>query len=297
MDGNSVVGPVGGAKTVEPVEYNVRDLILYALGIGSEDLRYIYEKHEDFAAFPTYPVVLCYKGVSYDALPFPSPILAAFPNPPMRNSRGPLDAGISLERLAELPKGGGRLKLAGGVASAHKKGKGALVERAFDLMDDTGKVYYKFVDASYMVGADGFEDFGPVLTKPVTVPSTPPKHRVETKIDPRAASLYRLSGDYNPLHVDPEFAKMSGFDAPILHGKCTFGHATRALLDTLAAGDHRRFRSLQLRLVSPVIPGQTLVTEIWEVSTEDFLFQVLIKETGKVCIGNGRFQLTPASKM
>ena len=160
-----------------------------------------------------------------------------------------------------------------------------------------GKVYYKFVDASYIVGADGFEDFGPILTKPVAIPSSAPKHRVETKIDPRAACLYRLSGDYNPLHVDPEFARLSGFDAPILHGKCTFGHATRALLDTLVAGDQRRFRSLQLRLVSPVIPGQTLVTEIWEVSAEDFLFQVLVKETGKICIGNGRLQLAPASKM
>ncbi|CAE7211657.1 Mfe2 [Symbiodinium natans] len=287
----------GPTRIVEPVEYNVRDLIIYALGIGSADLRYIYEKHADFAAFPTYPVVLYYKGVSYDALPFPSPILAAFPNPPMQNARGPLDAGITVERLAEIPKQGARLKLAGGAVSAHKKGKGALVERAFDLVDDAGKVYYKFVDASYIVGADGFEDFGPVLTKPVTVPSTPAKHRVETKIDPRAACLYRLSGDYNPLHVDPEFARLAGFDAPILHGKCTFGHATRALLDTLVGGDQRRFRSLQLRLVSPVLPGQTLVTEIWEVSSEDFLFQVLIKETGKMCIGNGRLQLTPASRM
>ncbi|CAJ1395132.1 unnamed protein product [Effrenium voratum] len=222
---------------------------------------------------------------------------AAFPSPPMKNVKVWLDAGVTIERLADLPTAG-RMKVEGGVASVHRKGKGAFLEKLHELKDEAGKVYYRMIDASFCVGATDFEEFGQQLTTLVQMPKRSPEKRRETKLEERAAMIYRLSGDYNPLHLDPEFAKTAGFETPIVHGKCTLGHTARCLLDTLAGGDHRRFRSLALRYSSPVIPGQTLVVEMWETNApEEYLFQVLVKETGKVCVSNGRLLLHAASRL
>mmetsp|Transcript_78954 Transcript_78954/g.142430 ORF Transcript_78954/g.142430 Transcript_78954/m.142430 type:complete len:299 (+) Transcript_78954:72-968(+) len=280
-----------------PVEYNARDLIIYALGIGSSDPRYVYENHPEFAAFPTYPIVLTFKGEGCSTLPFPSPIMLAYGMPPLENITVGLDAEKLIEKVAELPKDGAKLRLVGRLAGVHQKGKGALVERLFELVDDTGKIYYRMIDAGFLVGATGFKDSGETYSKAVKPPAAAPAHIVETKTDKDVANLYRLSGDYNPLHIDPDFAKLSGFEQPILHGNCTLGHATRALLDAVAGGDQKRFKSVQLRYAGLVIPGQTLVTEIWQVSPTEYIFQVKVKETGKFCVSNGHFLLTPQGRL
>mmetsp|Transcript_38559 Transcript_38559/g.81953 ORF Transcript_38559/g.81953 Transcript_38559/m.81953 type:complete len:302 (-) Transcript_38559:39-944(-) len=287
-----------GDKIGVGVEYNTRDLIIYALGIGSRDPRFVYEANKEFAAFPTYPIVLTFKGESFNTLPFPPPAMQEYPLPPLPGFSGiGLDAEKLIEKVAELPKAGAKLKLLGKVAGVHSKGKGALVERLFELVDDAGKVYYNIVDATFMLGCKNFKDSGRTFSKNLTPPASAPMHSVETPTDEHIPSLYRLSGDYNPLHVDPQFAKFGGFDKPIMHGQCTMGHVTRALLDTLAGGDQGRFKSVQLRFASPVFPGQTLLTEVWKTSPTEFIFHTKVKETGKVCVSNGLFVLTPEGKL
>jgi len=285
-----------GEKIERPVVYTARDLILYALGIGSTDLRYTFEKHPDFAAFPTYPIVLTFKGDSFDALPFPSPIMDAYPFPPLEETVR-LDAEKLIEKLAEIPKEGAQLKLVGGVVGVHAKGKGALCERVFEIADAAGKVYYRMVDATFMLGVRPFKGSGASFSKAAPPPAGAPHHSVEAKTDEHVASIYRLSGDYNPLHVDAAVAQGAGFEQPIMHGQCTMGFVTRSLLESLAGGDQRRFRSVQLRFASPVMPGQTLVTEVWRVSPTEYIFQTKVKETGKVCVSNGRLLLSPEGKL
>lgn len=281
-----------------PVEYNARDLILYALGIGSSDPRFVYEHHPDFAAFPTYPIVLTFKGDSHEALPFPPPAMRHIQIPPFKNVTALLDAEKLIEKVNELPKEGAKLTLVGGLAGVHRKGKNALVEKKLQLIDSsTGTIYYKFVDASIFVGATDFMDSGESFSKSHPPPSGPPTHVVETPTNTTTPSLYRLSGDYNPLHIDPDFARMLGFKKPIMHGQCTMGHISRAVLDTIAGGDQKRFKSVQVRFASPVIPGQTLVTEIWTVTPIEYIFQTKVKETGKVCVSNGRFELISQSNL
>merc|ERR1719262_629734 len=216
-----------------------------------------------------------------------------FPLVPLAGVRVGLDAEKLIEKVNELPKEGAKLKLKGSVVGVHKKGSGALMEREFEIIDDAGKVYYKIADGMFLVGAKNFKDSGKTFSKNITPPSSPPTHVVETPTSETIPSLYRLSGDYNPLHVDANFAQMGGFEKPIIHGQCTMGHATRAVLDTIAGGDQKRFHSIQLRFASPVLPGQTLVTEIWKVSATEFIFETKVKETGKVCCSNACMILNP----
>jgi len=286
-----------GPKVSFPVEYNKRDLILYALGIGSRDPRFVYEKDPAFAAFPTYPVSLLKKGHSFDVLPFPSPIMAAFPTPELPGATVGLDAEKVIEKVAEFPKDGARLQMVGAVRGIHKKGSGALVETELEVVDDRGTVYYRLVDSAFMVGARDFTDSGKTFSKALPPPKEQPWQSVETPTEEHAPALYRLSGDYNPLHFDPVVAQAAGFERPIMHGQCTLGYTARALLDATAGGDQKRFKSIQTRFAAPVYPGQTLLTEIWRTSPTEFVFQTKVKETGKVCCSNGSFVLNAVASL
>jgi acyl dehydratase len=96
-----------------------------------------------------------------------------------------------------------------------------------------------------------------------TAPTRAPDHEVTYQTRPDQALTYRLSGDRNPLHSDPSFAKMGGFDQPILHGLCTYGFTGRALLQSVCGGDPKRFKKMDGRFSKPVMPGDTLTIAMW----------------------------------
>jgi acyl dehydratase len=108
---------------------------------------------------------------------------------------------------------------------------------------------------------------------------------------PQAALIYRLSGDPNPLHADPEVAKAAGFHAPILHGLCTLGVAGHAILKTCCGYDAKRFKSMKLRFSSPVFPGETIRTEMW-IDGEDVSFRARVLERDVVVLNNGHAKVT-----
>lgn len=116
-------------------------------------------------------------------------------------------------------------------------------------------------------------------------PARAPDAVVEEKTTEEQAALYRLSGDYNPLHVDPAFAKMGGFKQPILHGLCFFGIAGKAVYGQFGA-----FKNVKVRFAGSVMPGQTLVTEMWKEGGK-VVFQTKVKETGKLAIGGAAAEL------
>jgi acyl dehydratase len=98
---------------------------------------------------------------------------------------------------------------------------------------------------------------------------------------------YRLSGDHNPLHSDPEFAKLAGFPRPILHGLCTYGFTGRALLHTLCGSDPARFRSMEARFAKPVFPGESLTVSMWLTDDSTAMF-ITTNDAGEVVISEGR---------
>jgi len=129
-------------------------------------------------------------------------------------------------------------------------------------------------------------------------PTREPDFSFVSKTSPEQAILYRLSGDFNPLHVDPKIGKGMGFKGPILHGLCSYGHAAMALAKTVCEKDSQRLKAMGARFTSPVYPGDTLETLVWAEDKGDVIhvdFIQRIKETGKVCIGGGVAIISKAS--
>jgi acyl dehydratase len=181
-----------------------------------------------------------------------------------------------------------------GLLGVHKKGSGALTETESELYDPaTGEVYYKFVGAGFAIGAHSFKDGGKNFSQTVKPPAgREPDAVVEEHIAANQAHIYRLSGDYNPLHIDPEspFVSGGGFPAPILHGLCTMGHAIRHVMKTFANNHASLYKASAVRFSSPVLPGQTLVTKMWKESSR-IIFNTYVKESGKVCVSNAYVDL------
>jgi len=121
-------------------------------------------------------------------------------------------------------------------------------------------------------------------------PKRAPDAVVEEKTSEDQAALYRLNGDRNPLHIDPEFSKVGGFKEPILHGLCFFGFSGKHIVQTFGL-----FKNIKVRFAGTVLPGQTLVTEMWKEGNK-VIFQTKVKETGKLCIAGAGAELLGAPK-
>ena len=113
---------------------------------------------------------------------------------------------------------------------------------------------------------------------------------------PTQTHIYRLSGDYNPLHVDPDMAQSVGFEKPIQHGLCTMGVAANAVYKNFCDGNPRRFRAIRVRFVKPCYPGETLTTRMWKQGNK-VVFQTLAKERNLIVLDAGEVTLDPSPKL
>lgn len=282
----------------QKVGYNKRDLLTYAVGIGCTELNFIYEHDSDFAAFPTYPIVLGFKGVEEDVVSFPSEaMMQAPPMPPLSGVKVGLDGERYIEKVNELDvEGDGDLTYKSRVIGVHKRGSGASVETEALILDSSGKTLYKIISGAFLVGAKGFKDSGITNSEKVDVPKRDPDSVLEMPTSPYQAQVYRLSGDYNPLHVDPQFAQMSGFSEPILHGLCSYGISARAVMKQYCDNDSKNFKAIKARFAKTVLPGDTLVVKMWK-DGDKVIFTSTSKNTGDVVINNAYVLLTQQAKM
>ncbi|MFD0419461.1 MaoC/PaaZ C-terminal domain-containing protein [Streptomyces sp. NPDC127108] len=172
-----------------------------------------------------------------------------------------LHGGQSVELHRPIPVKG-RATTSSKVAAVYDKGKAAVLVLRSEAADDEGPLWTS--DAQIFVrGEGGFGgERGPSGSP--EAPDRPFDHTVERPVRPDQALLYRLSGDWNPLHADPEFAKLAGFERPILHGLCTYGMTLKAVVDTVLGGDVGRVRSYRTRFAGIVLPGETLRVGMWE---------------------------------
>jgi multifunctional beta-oxidation protein len=255
-------------------EYTDRDVMLYALGVGAttKDLPFVYEKNlqvlPTFAVIPAFPSL----GGLARVLEF---------NPMMV-----LHGEQRIELRAPLPTKG-KLTTNAKISAIYDKGSGAVVVVDAETRDEAGTVLFANMFSTFVRGEGGFGgERGPGATSRNIPPEKAPDHTVSYATSPDQATLYRLSGDRNPLHIDPEFAKLAGFDQPILHGLCTFGHVGRAILHACCDGDPARFKSFEVRFSGVVYPGETIVTDIWRESSNRVLVQAKTAERDEVVIAN-----------
>ena len=205
-----------------------------------------------------------------------------------------IDAERFIERLAPLPLSG-TLHVSSRLIGVHPRGKGnAFVESESEVRDAAGTVYVRMVNGSFRRGVERlgdiepFEGSGQTFSVKIDVPARAPDVDVSARIADNQAHVYRLSGDYNPLHIDPDAAKFGGFDTPILHGLCTFGHCAQLLLGALAGGDAARFKRLKVRFSSPVYPGDALRVVAWHDGPGRVVFEARVDE--KVVVSNAYFE-------
>ncbi len=273
--------------------YSEKDLALYALGVGAahdpldeKELGLVYEMHGGgFRALPTFGVI---------------PAINVIMEQAKRGTKAPglnygFDRILHGEQYTELKR-----PLPPSATLTHKarikdifdKGKGAVVITEIDSYDQDGDLLVRNEITTFVRGAGGWGgDRGPSVEANVP-PERAPDAVVEEKIPENQALLYRLSGDWNPLHADPSFAKAFGFDRPILHGLCTFGYAGRHVIGAFApGGDPRFFKSIKVRFAKNVFPGDTLVTEMWKDGDRRVVFRCKVKESGEVVISNAAVEL------
>ncbi len=256
--------PVRGSWTTE-------DSLLYALGVGAG------QDPTDAAelAFVTENSI----GITQRALPTMAVVLAdvsgAFANIGSFNPAMLVHGEQRVRCHREIPVAGA-IESTSEITAIWDKGKGAVVEvTAKAVSADDGQPLFDLMMSAFIRGEGGWGgDRGP-SGGVNAAPDRSPDHRVEATTRPEQALIYRLSGDRNPLHSDPSFAALAGFDRPILHGLCTYGFAGRALLSRLCDGDPARLGSIEGRFSSPVFPGEALTTEIWDLGGGHAVFRVL----------------------
>jgi acyl dehydratase len=179
------------------------------------------------------------------------------------------------------------------VVGIYDKGSGALaVMETQAKYKDSGKPAFNTRFGAFIRGEGGFgESRGDELPTRPKAPERAPDKEVTYETRSDQALLYRLSGDRNPLHSDPSFAKLAGFPKPILHGLCTYGVTGRALLHGLCGSDPAKFKVMDARFSKPVYPGDTLTVKMWNDGAGKAIFQTVTQE-GTVVIDGGIFEYT-----
>jgi acyl dehydratase len=267
----------------ERFSYGDRETMLYALGVGmgrdplaAKELPYVYEK--DLKTVPTMATVIAWgagplreSGINY---------LMVVHGEQKLTLHRPLPAAADI--IADSR-----------VVGAWDKGadKGAVIVTETDIrLADSGDALCTLTSTTFARGDGGFGGPTEGAPKPHALPDRAPDQTIEVDTRADQALLYRLSGDRNPLHADPDFATAAGFPAPILHGLCTYGTCCRAVLGSVADYDHTAITGFDVRFSSPVFPGETILVDTWK-DGNIVSFRARLKERDVVVINNGKCTL------
>jgi NAD(P)-dependent dehydrogenase (short-subunit alcohol dehydrogenase family)/acyl dehydratase/putative sterol carrier protein len=270
----------GVGKPIGPFtkDYTWKDAVLYALGVGAgfSDLDYCYE--QNLKVIPSFGITTMYDFMGE---------LAATSKV---NLAGILHGEQELIFHNPIPPEG-TLTTQGAIKHYYDKGKekGALIVAEFETYHSNGKKLFTSIVTVFarLDGGFGGEN---APAKETVFPDRDPDFVVEGRPSEDQPLIYRLSGDVFQLHVDQEFAKMSGFEKPIMHGLCTHGYACRALIESLAAGEPEKVRRMDCRFKRPLYPGMAIKTVIWKTEEGKAVWKVINVDTSEIVIDNGQFE-------
>jgi acyl dehydratase len=268
---------VGKPSAPSSFSYTWKDVALYALGVGAkgDELDYLYEGRGP-KVLPSFAVVPTFKPM-FDLLAKTGGNLAMVVH------------GSQRVKIHKPFAPSGTVQTTATLRGAYDLRRFAIMHVDTETKDATNETVATALWTIVFRGEGGFggdpppkEDFG------IDVPKgQPADFRIEEATTKEQALLYRLSGDLNPLHADPEFAKNVGFpQGPILHGLCTYGHMVRHVAKGACGGDAQKITAFDAQFKKPVWPGDTLVTEGWQVAPGKIALSVSVKERDEVVIGN-----------
>ena len=270
---------VGSVSEPSSASWTSKDTLLYAVsvGAGTGELAYTTENTNDVTqkALPTYPVVI--PGGT-----------GAMRNIGTFNPALLVHGSQSVTLHQPLPVEG-TASVVGKVAAMYDKGKAAVVVLESTATAEDGSPLYTTGSSLFIRGEGGWGgDRGPSGPQNVP-PERNPDEQITYQTSPDQALVYRLNGDRNPLHSDPSFAAMGGFDRPILHGLCTYGFTGRALLHAVCEGDSANFKHMEGRFASPVIPGEALTIRVWRTGDGEAVFTTSVGDRVVIDQGLVRF--------
>jgi acyl dehydratase len=277
---------VGSVSKPGDRSWDHKDALLYALGVGAGqndptgfELEFTTENSQDVPqkVLPTFPVIVGMAGGG------------GMPNFGEFNWAMLVHGEQKVEVFGPIPSEG-TITSTTRIVGIYDKGSGALaVMETESKYKDTGKPAFNVRFGAFIRGEGGFgESRGEELPARPKAPERAPDAEVTYSTRTDQALLYRLSGDRNPLHSDPSFAKLAGFETPILHGLCTYGFTGRALLHTLCGSDPAKFKGMDARFSKPVYPGDALTVRMWNDGDGQAIFQT-VQQDGVVVIDGGVF--------
>jgi len=273
----AAVGAVGDVRTMS---WNSKDALLYAVGIGAgqNDLPFTTENTKDVqqVVFPTFAVVAGSgttspgKSAMAEIGTFNWALLVHGSQAITLHRPIPVEAEATVQDK---------------VVAMYDKGKAAVVVTEAETKLKTGELLWTTRSSVFIRGEGGWDgDRGPSGPQNEP-PAQAPDHEVTLQTSPDQAFVYRLSGDRNPLHTDPSFAAIGGFDRPILHGLCSYGFTGRALLGALCNNDVTKFKHIEGRFSSPVMPGDALTVRMWNIGAGETVFTTSVGD--RVVIDQG----------
>lgn len=292
---NKVLENIEIAKSKESngteFNYEDRDIILYNLSLGARrtELPLVYENSEHFQALPTFGVIPWFNTSTpfnmEDIVSNFSPMMLLHGEQYLEIRKYPIPTAA---KTVSYPK----------LIDVIDKGNAAIVVTGFTTKDvKTGEDLFYNESTLFIRGSGGFGGSSKPTARrsPAAISAyKPPQRKADTVVEEKTsedqAALYRLNGDRNPLHLDPEFSKVGGFKTPILHGLCTLGISGKHVFKTYGA-----FKNLKVRFAGVVLPGQTLKTEMWKEGNV-VVFQTTVVETGKPAITGAGVELVSGAQ-
>lgn len=280
-------------KKMEPryMEYNWRDVVLYALAVGAkrEDMCYTYEKY--LKAIPTYGTIPYWGTVNvrpYQWMPLPASMLA---DEIIRPTISFLNMGheIIIHRPIDPIKG--TFQYQDQITDVYDRGegKGAVVKTRVDVRDEAGNLVCTNYSTTFFHEAGGFGG-KPMPKSDVKIPDCAPDYEEDDYISPVQNLLYRLTGDTNLVHVDPKYAQKMGFETSFMQGLCSFGFCCRMAIGHLMSGEPERMKRMAAQMTSVLFPDTKVRFQLWKVGEGKAYFRFVNLETGKAILDRGVFE-------
>ena len=282
---------VGMSTEHRELQYNWRDIALYALSVGAkaDDLMYTYEKN--MKAIPTYGVVPYWGAVGITpriAHPEPAAQLA---DAIIHSTIAPLHMEHELIMHRPIDPIKGTLVFQDTITDVYDRGegKGAVIKTKVDVHDEAGNLICTNISSTLFQEGGGFGG-EPMPKNTVKIPDRDPDYVEDDYINPVQNVIYRLTGDTNLVHVDPDFARERGFDKVFMQGLCSFGFACRMAIKNVIPGEPERMTRITAQMRSILYPDTNIALHMWKMEEGKAYFRLVNKETGKAILDRGVFE-------